>query len=371
MPGAKMPPEAPRAHRKRGSEDAQQRQRDDQPEGEVHHIFGGDGTLHPAVPDVNGFGGEHPDAAHEDAANSRLHPARGGEAPEELLRSLEAARVEDAEQPAGHPQREVVRQLLGILEGEARRPAENRRVVVPGPVDGEGDDRGDEREQDRVRLEVVAVEGLGGHHRAAEGGAEDGAHARAHARHQRAPPLDRVEAEPVGDDRADAAGDLRRRTLPSGRATAPDRDRGGDKLHRDRAQANASAALVEGVDHLVGARPLRLGGEGVHEEARDERAQPHDDRQGPAPRRVGGFLAALAQGMGRVVARQVGKQVLVANSSASKKRMATKPVTTPIRAPSHNARMTSWVVTRPRRRRRRPPARLLQRRPRARLIATR
>ena len=308
-PGSEDASRRTRPHREHPRKDAQQRQGDDQPEGEVHHLVGGEGALHPPVPDVDGFRGEHRDATDEHAADGRLHPARAGKSREEHLRALQPARVEDAEQPAGHAQGEVVRQLLRVGEGESRRTAEDRRVVVPGAVDGEGYDRGDEREQDRVRLEVVAVEGLGGHHRAAQGSAEDGAHTRPHAGHQRPPALDRVQPQKVGYHRADASRDLRRRPLPPGSATAADRDGGGDQLHRNDAQAHAPATLVEGVDHLVGPGPLRLRRQRIDEDPRSERPQSHHDREHPDARRAGGFAAALAQGMGRRVARQLGEDV--------------------------------------------------------------
>ena len=92
---------------------------------------------------------------------------------------------------------------------------------------------------------------------------------------------------------------------------APDRDRRGHQLHRNHAPAHASATLVEGVDHLVGARAraLGLGREREHQNSGDEATQPEDDGQGPTARRAGRLRAALAERLGRHVAGAVREDV--------------------------------------------------------------
>ena len=173
------------------------------------------------------------------------------------------------------------------VERVAWRAREQRRLAVDRDDDRVGDDAGEDRRDERVRLEVVAIEHLDGEERRAERRAEHGGHARGDAGDHEDAPLARRHAQVAADRRAERGADLHRRSFAPAGAAAAEREDRRDHLDPQHAAADDAAAVVERVDHRVAAAAARLGRE-AGEPAADERADRRDEQQEPRSELVRG-----------------------------------------------------------------------------------
>ena len=189
-----------------------------------------------------------------------------------------AQRGQEHRRQHGHEDREhgVEREVLDD-EREAARVREERRLAEDRDDDGVGDDAGEDRGDERVRLEVVAVEHLDGEERGAERRAEDGGDAGRDARDHEDAPLRRRHVEDAADPGAERAADLHRRPLAPARAARAEREHRREQLDPGDAPADDAAVLVEGVDHGVAAAAARLGRE-LRDEAAGERAERREEQ---------------------------------------------------------------------------------------------
>jgi hypothetical protein len=96
-----------------------------------------------------------------------------------------------------------------VTRGDVRLRPEDRLKAKECAEDGVADDRGNEAGNDRLDLEIVQVQDLGGHDRAAERRPEDGADPGAHPRRHGDPAILWAQPKPRRQQRAEARGYLR------------------------------------------------------------------------------------------------------------------------------------------------------------------
>ena len=159
-----------------------------------------------------------------------------------------------------------------------------------------GDDRGDERRDERLRLDVVAIQELGAEDGAAERRPEDRPDAGRHPDRDRDPRIARVEVEQAPEVGPEPGADLGGRTLAPAGPARSDRDGRGDQLDERDPAADAARMVVVGGDRRIRAVALRLGREAEDDDARDQATQGDDERERPRPGSVGDRRPALAGG---------------------------------------------------------------------------
>ena len=123
-------------------------------------------------------------------------------------------------------------------ERVARRVREERRLAEERDEDGVGDDAGEERRNQRVGLEVVAIEHFDREQRGAERRAKHGRHAAGHAGDEKNAPLAGADPQIAAHERADGAADLHRGPLATARAAGSQRENRGQRLDADDAPAH-------------------------------------------------------------------------------------------------------------------------------------
>ncbi len=224
--------------------------------------------------------------------------------------AVEVADVEEADEAAGEPDQRVPGELCGVAEGERGLGPEDGGEPLDGTEDRVGDDRGDERRDERVRLDIVAVEELGPEDGAAERRAEDRPDTGGHAHRDRDPRIACVEVERPAEEGPEPRADLGGRPLAAARSARSDRDRRGDQLHQRDAAPDAARVVVEGGDRRVGAVALGLRGEAVDDDPRDQAAQGDHEGERPGPGKARDRGAAFAGGRrGRVAAQEAEEEV--------------------------------------------------------------
>ena len=147
--------------------------------------------------------------------------------------------------PQARPMSAYQPSCAGLREPEPGLGAEDRGEALDRAEDRVGDDRRDERGDQRVRLDVVAVEELGPEDGAAERRPEDRADAGGHADRDRDPRITRVEVQQLGRGNDPnpaliwAVG-----SLATARAAGADGDGRGDELDERDAAPDAARAVV-------------------------------------------------------------------------------------------------------------------------------
>ena len=157
---------------------------------------------------------------------------------------------------------------------------EERLLAEEGDEHRVRDDAREDARDERVGLEVVAVQHLDGEQRGAEGRAEDGGHARGGAGDEQDAPLALGDAKQLADERADGAAHLHRRPLAPARAADAEGERRDDGLHERDALADDAVVLVKRLDDGVAAAAARLGREPDRDGAAEERPDRRHERAG-------------------------------------------------------------------------------------------
>jgi hypothetical protein len=195
--------------------------------------------------------------------------------------------VEEQGQPGRHHSARQAQDGVPEIVGEAGVAEAGRHLEEGQPahedaVQHVGHHRGEHRVEQRRPLELhLAVEDLHREQSGADGRAEDGGQAGRHPDEHQQPSV--LVAAP-GDGRvdgADAGADEGGRALAAGRSPRPDRDGRGDHLERRDPRSDESARPVERLHRRVGAVSLRLRGEAVDQDARDEAPQGRGQRDPP------------------------------------------------------------------------------------------
>ena len=158
---------------------------------------------------------------------------------------------------------------------------------------------------------------------------EDGPDAPGGAGEHQQPPVDWREFQHAAQQRAEAGPDLGDRALLSRGAPRADRDDRGDGLDQRHPRPDHPAPPMERPDHRVGPMPLRLGGPGEDQQARDQ--APHRRDQQHQPPGIG-----IADRLGMPLPRRrhpevepVAKHVAVHELERSRKPTAPRPAITP------------------------------------------
>ncbi len=220
------------------------------------------------------------DAEHE-PADRGPRPRRHRQLLGHALHHAQDRQEEHGDDRDDHGQQAVERQVRGH-ERVVRRVREQRRLAEDRDHHRVGDDAGENAGDERVRLEVVAIEDLDGEERGAERGTEDGGQTGRDAGDEQDAPLALGDAEPLGDGGAERAADLHGRALATAGAAGAEREHRGHRLDPDDAPANDAAGVVKGVDHRVAAAAARLRRRGG-DQARAEGADGgHDHEEPPA-----------------------------------------------------------------------------------------
>jgi hypothetical protein len=187
---------------------------------------------------------------------------------------------------------------------EQRALAEDRRH------DRVGHHAGQDRRDEPVRLEAVAVEDLDGQERGAQRRAEHRRDAGRHAGDQEDALLARADPEQPADRRAERAADLHGGPLAPAHAAGAERGDRGQRLDPDDPRADDAVLVVEGVDHRVAAAAARLRRQPGHQAAQEAAHRRQEQEQPRAERRrvdeVG--RERLPLGAQRLVADQVLEQ---------------------------------------------------------------
>lgn len=110
---------------------------------------------------------------------------RGRWVREEVVDAVEALGVEEADDARGDTEHREPDELARVGQVVPVHVAKERSEPLDAAPQGVADDRGDERGQQGLDLEVVAVENLGGEDGPGEGRAEDRPDARADAARDR------------------------------------------------------------------------------------------------------------------------------------------------------------------------------------------
>ena len=267
--------------------------------------MGAQALLDPAVPGAEDLRDGEGDRTDEQAPDGRLDPAGQPDPVEQAGDPVEALGVEEADDAAQHADQGEPEEPRGITEVVAAVEAEQRREAGGGAEDDVADGRGDEAGQERLDVEVVAVEDLGGQHRAAERRPEDGPDARADPGRHRHPGIAGAEVELAGQEGSEAGTDLTGRSLPTTRSARADGERRGDDLDDDGAETDAPRVVVDGRDGRVGAVSLGVGGEAEDEDGAEQGPETDDQRQRPGTgERRRRRLAAFADRRRDVIAGQ-------------------------------------------------------------------
>ena len=165
------------------------------------------------------------DAADEEARDRRLQPARDPPGREAVHESVEVVDVEQADRAAGQTDQRVPAELGRVVEAEAGLDAEDRAEAFDRAEDGVGDDRRDERRDEHLRLDVVAVEELRTEDGSAERRPEDRPDTGRHPDRDRDPRIARVEVEQAPEEGPEPGADLGGRALAPAGPARSDRDR--------------------------------------------------------------------------------------------------------------------------------------------------
>ncbi len=158
---------------------------------------------------------------------------------------------------------------------------EQRALPEEGDERRVADDAREHGRDERVGLEVVAVEHLYGEERRAERRAEHRGHAGGRAGHEQDAALAIGDAKRLPDVRADGAAHLHRRPLSPAGAAHAKREDGDDRLHEGDALAHDPAVLVKRLDDGVASSAERLGSEAHGDDPREERSDRGEDEQQP------------------------------------------------------------------------------------------
>ena len=174
-------------------------------------------------------------------------------------------------------------------EGEPRRDREERGLAEHGDHDRVRHDAREDRGDEGLRLEVVAVEDLGREQRGAERRAEHRRDAGGDPGDEQHAALDAARRRGTRPTRAPRArADLHGGPLAAAGAAGGERSDGGHRLHGDDAPADHAAAVV-GLDGRVAAAPRGLRREAGGEEPAREAAERGQEREQPrAERRPSG-----------------------------------------------------------------------------------
>ncbi len=122
-------------------------------------------------------------------------------------------------------------------------------------------DRGDEAGQDRLHLEVVAVDDLRREDRPSEWSSEDRPDPGPDPHRHGDAPVGGAQVQRSGEEGAEPRADLRCRPLTTARATRADGDGRGHDLHQHRPEADPPGVVMDRGDRRVGAVTLGLGRE--------------------------------------------------------------------------------------------------------------
>ena len=185
---------------------------------------------------------EHPE---REAAEAGLAPLGQAQVPGDRLHRSQRREEDARHERDAHGQQRIERQVLRH-EGVARGVREERLLAEEGDEHRVGDDARQDARDERIGLEVVAVQDLDGEERGPERRAEDGRHARRRAGDEQDAALAVGDPQQLPDERADGAAHLHRRPLASARAARAERERRHERLHEGDALAHDSLALVEG-----------------------------------------------------------------------------------------------------------------------------
>jgi hypothetical protein len=175
---------------------------------------------------------------------------------------------------------------VGGPEGEAPRDREERGLAERGDHDRVGDDAREDRRDEGVRLEVVAVE----HLRREEGRPERRAEHRRDAGRdpgdEQHAALGAARGQEAAGEGAEGGADLHGGPLAAAGAAGGERRDGGRSLHGDDPPAYDAAAVVR-LDRGVAAAARRLRGETRREEPAREAAERGQEHEQPGPERRG------------------------------------------------------------------------------------
>ena len=231
--------------------------------------------------------------ADQEAADGRPEPDRCRPGLGPRRHAVERPDVQQTHEAGRETDEHVVAELdrVELVRG---LDAEDGVVAEQQSVDGEGDDGRDERRQQCGRLDIVAVEELGAEDRSTEGRPEDGPDAGSHTRGDRDARVVLVEVKGAGQERAEPGADLGRRTLATCRPTRADGERRSDELHDGDPTSDATRTVVEGRDGGIRAVPLGLRREPEDDDARQQAAQRHAQRQRQRAEGIGDGCPALA-----------------------------------------------------------------------------
>ena len=180
-------------------------------------------------------------------------------------------RNSDATTAISDREHRVERQVLGD-ERVAGRAREQRRFAEDRDDDRVGDHAGEDGRDQRLGLEVVAVQHLGREQRGAERRSEDGRHAGGDARQHEDASLARADLEREPDRRAERPAHLHGRALAPARPAAAQGEDRRERFHPDDATPDDAALMVERVNHRVAAAAPRLRREQA-DQARQQRAR--------------------------------------------------------------------------------------------------
>ena len=225
---------------------------------------------------------EHDDR-HRDEPRARsppsagLHQSGNGSRADAAGRAGARRGTGDATNEMSDGEQRVERQMRWD-ERVLRGVREERRLAEDRDEDRVGDDAGEDRRDERVGLEVVAMEHLDGEERGAERRAEDRRHAGGRPGDQEDAALAVGQAQVLRDDRADGAADLHRRPLASARAAGAEREDRGQPLSPGRAGERSRPALWK-ASMIASAPPPRVSGANREIHAAAERADGGHERE--------------------------------------------------------------------------------------------
>ena len=219
----------------------------------------------------------------------------------------EPVEVVDVQQPDGaarQADQRVPRELSRVVEAELCLCPKDGAEALDRPEDRVGDDRCDERWDQDLRLDVVAVEQLRAEDGPAQWRPEDRTDPCRHPDCDGDTGIAGVKVQQPTEVGPESCADLGRRPLAPARSPRADRDGRREQLDDRDTTPDPARMVVIGGDRRICAMAFRLRCEAEHENARDEPTESDHEGERPRPRCIDDRRATLAGGRGWRIAGQ-------------------------------------------------------------------